>query len=140
MFSKPNDSERNYLVGRGRTPVHSRYKPGQSGHRSGRPKGSKNASTILRQILAEKVTLREGSRTRRVSRLEALLRATVQNGMKGDVKATAVILNAYDAICAKDEIPTTFVVRFSDLKKNDSPTDEGLRDDQTAAGSSDAGR
>ena len=40
-------------VGRGRPPVKSRYPKGRSGNPRGRPKGSKNRKTVLREIAAE---------------------------------------------------------------------------------------
>ena len=41
-----------YDVGFAKTPMHSRYKPGQSGNPKGRPRGSKNKDTILREVLS----------------------------------------------------------------------------------------
>jgi Family of unknown function (DUF5681) len=73
-------------VGYGRPPVHSRFKPGQSGNPKGRPKGSQNLRTLFNKILREKVSLREGARVRKVSKAEAVLRSLVLGAMKGDPK------------------------------------------------------
>jgi len=44
-----------YKVGKGRPPAKSRWRPGQSGNPTGRPKGSKNLDTILTEILNGKI-------------------------------------------------------------------------------------
>ncbi|MDQ6732297.1 MAG: DUF5681 domain-containing protein, partial [Actinomycetota bacterium] len=53
-------------VGRGRPPVHSQFKPGQSGNPPGRPKGSKNFITLLYQEAAEQVTIPDRGRSRKL--------------------------------------------------------------------------
>jgi hypothetical protein len=63
-----------YAVGYGRPPLHSRFKPGQSGNPKGRAKGSRNLRTILKQVSNEQIQIREGDRTRRMSMMEALVR------------------------------------------------------------------
>ena len=42
-----SSSEQRYEVGRGKPPVHTRWKPGQSGNPGGRPKHSRNFGTIV---------------------------------------------------------------------------------------------
>ena len=71
-------------VGYRRPPVHSRFKPGQSGNPSGRKKGSKNLKTLFAEILGEEVSLREGSVVRKVTKAEAILRGLIVGAMKGD--------------------------------------------------------
>jgi Family of unknown function (DUF5681) len=82
------DRER-YAVGYGRPPLHSRFKPGQSGNPKGRAKGSQNLRTILKQVSNEQILIREGDRPRRMSRMEALVRTTYARAFKGDPKALA---------------------------------------------------
>jgi hypothetical protein len=53
---------REYKVGRGRPPRGSQFKKGQSGNPKGRPKGSRNVSTILTRFLDESRTLPDGKR------------------------------------------------------------------------------
>jgi hypothetical protein len=50
-------STKDYEVGYGRPPIHTRFKPGQSGNPAGRPKGAQNFAT---EIAAELKEAREG--------------------------------------------------------------------------------
>ncbi|MGY4185917.1 DUF5681 domain-containing protein [Bradyrhizobium sp. USDA 4459] len=51
-------------VGYRRPPREHQFKPGQSGNKSGRPKGSKNEATIIDQLLNRKIEIRENGRGR----------------------------------------------------------------------------
>lgn len=42
-----------YSVGYGRAPLHSRFKPGQSGNAKGRPKDSRNVKTELKKVYTD---------------------------------------------------------------------------------------
>jgi len=78
-------------VGYKRPPVHSRFQKGTSGNPSGRAKGSKNLKTLFRQILKEKITLREGANVRKVSKGEAILRGLIVAAIKGDAKSAGTV-------------------------------------------------
>jgi Family of unknown function (DUF5681) len=71
-------------VGYCNPPVHTRFKPGQSGNPSGRAKGSQNLKTIFNKILDEEISLREGSEVKKVTKAEALVRGMVVGALKGD--------------------------------------------------------
>ena len=60
--------------------------PGQSGNPRGRPKGSKNEATILRDLLNRKISVREGGTARKISILEAILLRFTEDALKGNVK------------------------------------------------------
>lgn len=79
-------------VGYKNPPVHSRFKPGQSGNPSGRAKGSENLKTLFNKILSEQVSLRDGAGVKKVSRAEAVLRSVVFGALKGDVRNLAMLL------------------------------------------------
>jgi hypothetical protein len=72
-------------------PVHSRFKPGQSGNPSGRAKGSQNLKTIFNRVLDEEISLREGSEVRKVSKAEALVRGMIVGALKGDQRNLAML-------------------------------------------------
>jgi hypothetical protein len=82
-----------YEVGYKKPPVGTRFKPGQSGNRKGRPKKSRNLKSDLLDELAERIAVREGSRTRRISKQRAMVKALVLKGLKGD---SAAIAKAFD--------------------------------------------
>src|SRR5256885_15065630 len=83
----PGLNETSYAVGFCRPPLHTRFKPGQSGNPSGRAKGSQNFKTLLDQILKEEIPLLDGDRSRKVSKAEAITRRLVIGAMKGDVRS-----------------------------------------------------
>ena len=81
-----------YQVGYCRPPLHSRFKPGQSGNPKGRPKQSRNLRTIVKQVLSEDMQIREGGRLRRMSAMEAVVRTIRARAFKGDPKALASLI------------------------------------------------
>lgn len=82
-----------YEVGYGKPPKHTRFRPGQSGNARGRPKGTKNLKTDLAEELRERIVVREGDRSQKVSKQRALLKSLVNRAIKGDARATAVSLS-----------------------------------------------
>jgi hypothetical protein len=73
-------------VGYKRPPVHSRFKPGQSGNPGGRPKGTQNFKTLLDRILKEEVSLQDGAQSRKITKAEAIMRRLVVGALKGDTR------------------------------------------------------
>ena len=92
---KPDDEAvtAGYEVGYRKTPTHTRFKPGQSGNPRGRPKGSKNLKTDLMEELGERIVIREGDRSQKVSKQRALLKSVVNRAIKGDARATSIALS-----------------------------------------------
>jgi hypothetical protein len=88
-----SENERDYLVGYRKPPKHTRFKPGQSGNPNGRPKGSKNLKTELSEELTERIDLREGGKSLRVSKQRALVKAMTAKALQGDTKAANLVLN-----------------------------------------------
>ena len=80
-------------VGYGRPPVHSRFKPRQSGNPRGRPKGTLNFATDLKHTLQAPITLNEGGKSKRVSTQQAALLRLREKALKGDVRALEKLLS-----------------------------------------------
>ena len=81
------EPSKSYKVGYRRPPMDRCFKPGRSGNPKGRPKGSRNAKTLVTQVVNKEVTIRENGKVRKVTTLEAMLLAAVQKAMKGDSRA-----------------------------------------------------
>jgi hypothetical protein len=81
----------NYEVGYGKPPEHSRFRPGESGNRRGRPKGSRNLRTYFEEALAEQVVVNEGGRRRKISKGKVAFTQLVNRAAKGDIRAIRTV-------------------------------------------------
>ena len=81
-----------YPIGYGKPPAQTRFKKGQSGNPTGRPKGTPNFATALEQALNEQVMVNEGGQRRTVSKLEATVKQLVNKATLGDPRATQQVL------------------------------------------------
>ena len=73
-----------YEVGYGKTPQHSRFKPGQSGNPKGKPRGAKNLGTIVGNAIKERVVVNENGKRKSVSKLEVAVKQLVNKAASGD--------------------------------------------------------
>jgi hypothetical protein len=85
-------NETTYQIGYRKPPVHTRFKPGQSGNPSGRVKGSKNLKTLFHQILNEQIPLIDGTQSKKVTKAEALMRRLVIGALKGDSRSLMTLM------------------------------------------------
>lgn len=92
-------------VGYGKPPLHGRFRKGQSGNPSGRPKRARNLATDLAAELSERTSVPEGNRNRRVSKQRAILKTLTARAIKGDAKATATILDLLRTLPGLDPDP-----------------------------------
>jgi hypothetical protein len=81
------------VVGKGRPPAGTRWKPGQSGNPKGRPKGVKNMMTYFNQALSRKVNLRLGEKIHRVTVREGIAMVITNLALKGDPKLIPLVLS-----------------------------------------------
>ena len=84
--------KKTYDVGYKRPPQHTRFQPGQSGNPKGRAAGTLNLKHDLEQELSERIPIREGDRSLRVSKQRALLKAMLSKALKGDTRAASILL------------------------------------------------
>lgn len=73
-------------------PADTRFQPGQSGNRKGRPKGRKNFRTVMETVITETVPVNDGGRRRKMPKLEVVVRQVTKKAMAGDLKATDLLL------------------------------------------------
>lgn len=88
-------SDKPYKVGHGKPPRSFQFKPGQSGNPNGRPKGSKNIATDLAEEFSERIEIREGGNTRRISKQRALIKALFSRALKGSDSAAFRLFDLY---------------------------------------------
>jgi hypothetical protein len=81
-----------YEIGYGRPPARTRFKPGQSGNPSGRPAGRPNPKTTVARVINEKVSVREGQKTRNMTKLEAMVQAHALKAIKGDARSASIVI------------------------------------------------
>ena len=79
-----------YPVGYCKTPTHTRFKPGESGHPEGRPKRKPPETDLARlvaQELQKEIEIQEGGKAKKVSKAAVMATQLVNQGIKGDRKA-----------------------------------------------------
>jgi hypothetical protein len=79
-------------VGYCKPPVHTQFKKGQSGNSEGRRKGQRNIRTVVDEALSQRITIREGNRTRSVTKLDAVIVTMINAALKGNAKAQASLI------------------------------------------------
>jgi len=98
-------SEASHAVGYGRPPRHTRFKPGQCGNPKGRPKRQRNVRTVVEGVLGERITIREGNRTRSLTKFDAMVLTMMNAALKGDAKAQASVIALLRSVGMTDEAP-----------------------------------
>ena len=88
----PRKMPNEYEVGYGKPPAHQYFQPGTSGNPKGRPKGSRNLTTIIEAALNEKVAIKENGQRRQVPKREIIIKQQVNKAAAGDPKATSIVL------------------------------------------------
>src|SRR5258705_13374984 len=79
-------------------PVHSQFKPGQSGNPGGRARASQNLKTLFNKVLDEEISLREGADVKRITKAEAIVRGVVVGALKGDSRNTAILFRLAEQV------------------------------------------
>lgn len=114
--TKPRKAD--YEVGYAKPPREHQFRPGQSGNPRGRPKGSKNISTLFEQALTAKQPVREGGKVRRRQNIEILIQQLVLKALKGDPRAADKVLD--------------YCERYGVLARTDDPNQAAFPEDDRA--------
>jgi len=84
---------KDYEVGYGKPPRKNQFKPGQSGNPKGRPKLAQSFAAKIDQELARKITVTEGGRSIKMSKVDAMVRSLVNKAVaKTDPRAIQTVL------------------------------------------------
>ncbi len=97
-MTKRRDSD--YDVGYGKPPASSQFQKGHSGNPKGRPRGSKNLATIIRQAAYERVTIAVKGKQRSITKLELASKQLANKAAQGDLKAMQMLLPQLAALDA----------------------------------------
>ena len=89
---QPPEKERDYDVGFCKPPVHTQFKSGDGRKRPGRPKGQRNVATVLEKALNERTKIREGNKTRTVTKLDAIILKMINDAGMGNAKVQASLI------------------------------------------------
>jgi hypothetical protein len=95
--------EAEYEVGKGKPPIASQFKKGQSGNPAGRPKGALGMSALINATLNEKVTVVVDGKRRTITKLQAAFTQQVNKAASGDRHATKLILQLFNDSHALEE-------------------------------------
>jgi hypothetical protein len=83
------DSKRDYQVGPGRSPLHTRFKKGQSGNPGGR--STKSLPALLADALYETVYVTTDGRRRHITKREAIVAQMLDKSASADLRATKML-------------------------------------------------
>jgi len=98
-------TEPDYAVGYGRPPLHTRFKPGQSGNRRGRPKRQRNVRTVVEETLNQRIKIRDGNGSRSVSKLDGVVLTVINGALRGDPKALTAFITLLRSLGMTNEAP-----------------------------------
>ncbi len=87
------NDEDTYEVGYGRPPKKARFKKGRSGNPKGRPKGSKNFKSIVKDELGRPVEIKVNGQRRKVSQFEAVVMRAVGDAISGKPRQISLIMD-----------------------------------------------
>jgi hypothetical protein len=102
-----------YKVGYGKPPRHGQFRPGQSGHGKGRPKGARSLKLLVKATLKAPVKVTSEGKSRKVSTLEAMLLRLREKALGGDLRALDRLLQLAQAYC-EDELAAAIGLSVED--------------------------
>ncbi|MBN1281915.1 MAG: hypothetical protein JW985_03005 [Alphaproteobacteria bacterium] len=92
-----------YEIGYMKPPKNSRFKMGESGNKSGRPRGSKNTYKLLGDLLNQKITMVQDGKPVKIDKKTAILLQAVNSASKGEIKSLQILLPHMLAVDIKNE-------------------------------------
>jgi hypothetical protein len=93
MRKKVRNRRARYAIGYGRPPTSSQFQPGQSGNPKGRPKGTRNASSMARDALERTTNVKVKGAWRKMTVRKAAYLRVGEKAAAGDAKALDYLLS-----------------------------------------------
>lgn len=93
-----------YEVGFKKPPKHAQFKKGQSGNPKGRPNGTRNFKTDLREELDGKIRVQEGPQGRVISKQQALIKRLLELALKGNMRAIQILTGLIPKYFSVDDV------------------------------------
>jgi hypothetical protein len=81
-----------YEVGYARPPAATRFRPGQSGNPSGRPKGRKSFQALVQDAADTKIELKMGGKKVNMSMAQAFIQSLFRSALSGNAKAYPLVV------------------------------------------------
>lgn len=108
-----------YRVGRGRTPEHTRFRQNDGRKRGRRPKGQRNFDTEFDEEARRLMTVREGGKDRRVSKMRgAIIRVFDSATAKADPRSASLVFNHASRLADKQTPGTSRLAADDDEELN----------------------
>jgi hypothetical protein len=105
-------------VGYCKPPKHSQFQKGKSGNPKGRPKGSKDAASIMNELFLKPLTIIHNGKPTKIPTIAVVLVRLLTLAIKGDHKAMKLALDTYTK-----SISTKDASSIADLMAGQSPFD-----------------
>jgi hypothetical protein len=103
-----------YETGFGKPPKATQFKKGASPNPRGRPKGSKNLATVVRDEGNQPVEVVENGRRRKLTKLEIFVRQIFNKASGGDLKACALIVETMRKTNQLEDLPAQTALAFDE--------------------------
>ncbi len=116
--------EGEYRVGRGKPPLHTRFRKGRSGNPAGPRR--KDLPALLLAALNETVTVDKDGRRRRISKREAIVEGLVDKSAGADLSATKLLIDLLKDIEKKLAPPPDRGLETRPLLRSDAAILENL--------------
>ncbi len=100
-----------YAVGYGKPPLHTRFRKGESGNPSGRPRRKSDLASLLTRALDRPVAAAGGGAG---TQREAIIAALVEKSAAGDLRATKLVLDLMRQVGPAAEPPAPLAVAPED--------------------------
>jgi Family of unknown function (DUF5681) len=85
-------------------PTKNRFPKGKSGNPFGRRKGQRNLATVLMDVLSQTVTVKQGDKSKRMTKGDALIKVIMNKANNGDRRAIDAVSNLAEKIGRVDDI------------------------------------